>query len=74
MVAGFLTYISVYDPLTGEGTVVFEYFTASLPSVVVTAIVYWVLSVCWIQPQGLGGYASAKKSRALDVADREIGF
>lgn len=74
VVAGFLTYISVYDPLTGEGTVVFEYFTASLPSVVVTAIVYWVLSVCWIQPQGLGGYASAKKSRALDVADREIGF
>jgi NCS1 family nucleobase:cation symporter-1 len=74
VVAGFATYLGVYDPITGEGTVVFEYFTASLPSVVVTAVVYWVLSVCWVKPQGLGGYPSAKNSRHAEVEPNDIGF
>lgn len=74
VVLGFVTYLGVYDPITGEGTWVFEHFTASLPSVVVTAVVYWVLSVCWVKPQGLGGYPRAAKSRSVEVADSEIGF
>ncbi|WP_197375589.1 cytosine permease [Mycolicibacterium baixiangningiae] len=71
---GIASYLAIYDPVSGESHVVFEYLTASAPAFVISAVVYWVLMVAWVIPSGRGGYPSAKSPRHVEVATNEIGF
>lgn len=75
VVMGIITYLSIYDPLTGEShSVVFEYMTATIPAVVVSAVAYWVLVICFVIPRGRGGYPSAKSAQHTEVNSGEIDF
>ncbi|MGE2832554.1 cytosine permease [Mycobacterium sp. SMC-4] len=75
LIAGIATYLWMYNPLTGEaGVGAFEYLTATIPTMAVSALLYWVLSVCWVIPSGLGGYPTCKAPRHVDVETHEIGL
>jgi len=58
MVAGFLVYIYLLDPLTYESHSPYEYLTASLPTAVVAGIVYLILTKLIVQPAKKGGYGN----------------
>lgn len=72
IVVGIGVYLAIYDPVSGEHGVVFQYVTASLPSFLSAAIVYWLLTVCVVIPRGLGGYPSGRSSRAVEVAPEDV--
>lgn len=56
MAAGCATYVVLLDPLTYESHGPYAFTTASLPSVLVAAVVYGLLTRLWIMPAGKGGY------------------
>ncbi|MGE2717858.1 cytosine permease [Mycolicibacterium litorale] len=74
IVVGIATYLWFYDPVSGESSAMFEYLTASIPSIVVSGAVYWLLVVCVVKPAGLGGYPSARTQKHAEVEPHEIGF
>lgn len=62
MLVGMFTYWLLLDPVTYENRLiladvnVFQWTTASIASVVVTAIAYWLLTRLIVIPMGKGGY------------------
>ncbi len=56
MVAGFLTYLYLLNPISYESHSPYEYLTASLPTAVVSALVYLVVTALVVKPAGKGGY------------------
>lgn len=56
MVAGFVTYVYLLDPITYSSRSPYELLTASLPAAVVGGIVFWVITVAVVKPAGRGGY------------------
>jgi NCS1 family nucleobase:cation symporter-1 len=61
--AGMLTYWLLLDPVTYENRLIFndinlfQWLSASIPTIVVTGIVFWVLTRFLVIPQHKGGYA-----------------
>lgn len=53
--AGCATYVALLNPLTYESAAVYRYLTASLPALLVAALVYFLLSLVVIA-RGRGGY------------------
>jgi len=60
--AGFFTYWYLLDPVTyvSHNTEMFKWLSASLPSIVVSGIVYWILTRLVIIPAGKGGYKATE--------------
>ncbi|GAB6403126.1 purine-cytosine permease family protein [Pseudomonas sp. MHK4] len=56
MAAGCATYVGLLDPLTYESHGPYAFTTASLPSVLVAALVYCIVTHLWVRPAGKGGY------------------
>lgn len=56
MAGGCATYIGLLDPLTYESSGPYAFTTASLPSVLVAGLIYYVVTLCWVRPAGKGGY------------------
>jgi NCS1 family nucleobase:cation symporter-1 len=56
MLVGFVAYIYLLDPISYVSRWPYQYLTASLPTALVSALVYWVVTRVWVMPQGLGGY------------------
>ncbi|WP_219632705.1 purine-cytosine permease family protein [Haloechinothrix aidingensis] len=74
--AGSLTYYLLLDPVTFESAEAFRYLTASVPSLVVTAVLHAALTVLWVARAGKGGYgpptgAAASVPAGPDAADTE---
>jgi NCS1 family nucleobase:cation symporter-1 len=59
--AGVALYLYLLDPVTYESRAPFQYLTASLPSIVVAALVYWLGARLVLQPLGVGGYARSRR-------------
>ena len=57
--AGAVFYLVIYNPVTLTTLPVFSYITASLPSAIVGAVVYYVLARVLYVRRGIGGYAPA---------------
>ncbi|MBJ2119511.1 cytosine permease [Arthrobacter sp. MSA 4-2] len=57
--AGAFFYLVIYNPVTLTTLPVFSYITASLPSAIVGAVVYYVLARVLYVRRGIGGYAPA---------------
>jgi len=55
--AGCATYVALLNPLTYESAAVYRYVTASLPALLVAALVYFLLSLV-VRARGRGGYGS----------------
>lgn len=55
---GFFTYWYLLDPVTyvSHNTTAFKWLSASIPSLIVTGIVYAILTVILVKPLGKGGY------------------
>jgi NCS1 family nucleobase:cation symporter-1 len=53
--AGCATYVALLNPLTYESAAVYRYLTASLPALLVAALVYFLLSLV-VSARGRGGY------------------
>ena len=68
--AGFFTYWYLLDPVTyvSHNTEVFKWLSASLPSVVVSGFVYWILTRLVVIPAGKGGYRQATPSASAPSA------
>jgi NCS1 family nucleobase:cation symporter-1 len=58
MGVGLVAYIYLLDPLSYASRWPYQYLTASLPTALVSALVYWVATRRWVAPRGLGGYES----------------
>lgn len=58
MAAGFCTYIYLLNPITYESRFPYEYISASLPTVVVAGLVYYLVTRLVVMPAGKGGYRS----------------
>lgn len=56
---GVATYLYLLDPVSYVSRPPFEYLTASIPTVLVSAAAYWIGTVLFTRPRGLGGYAPA---------------
>ena len=56
--AGFFTYWYLLDPVTyvSHNTTAFKWLSASIPSLIITGIVYAILTVILVKPLGKGGY------------------
>lgn len=47
IIAGCAAYLLLLDPVTFESQPLFQFTTASLPAIVVSGLVYWILSLVW---------------------------
>jgi NCS1 family nucleobase:cation symporter-1 len=56
MVAGFVTYLYLLNPVTYASRSPYEFLTASLPTAVVAGIVYAAVTLLINKPAGKGGY------------------
>jgi NCS1 family nucleobase:cation symporter-1 len=56
MLAGVVVYIYLLDPLNYISRWPYPYLTASLPTALLSAAVYWLVTRFWVAPRGLGGY------------------
>ncbi len=68
--AGFFTYWYLLDPVTylSHNTELFKWVSASIPSVIVSGVVYWVLTRLIIIPAGKGGYREPRKTGSQSPA------
>ncbi len=58
LAAGFITYLSLLNPLTYESAWPYELTTASIPAAVIAALVYSFITVALNKRYGKGGYAA----------------
>lgn len=68
---GSVMYFSLYDPLTLQAPTVFRYLGASVPVIVLSSSLYYVLMRFLVVPCGIGGYAvrwGATSSMATKVS------
>jgi NCS1 family nucleobase:cation symporter-1 len=70
LAAGVAAYIYLLDPITYVYRTPFEYVTASLPSALVSAVVYTLGTLIFLAPRGIGGYG--RGDRALQAASLTI--
>ena len=56
MAAGFATYLYLLNPVSYASRSPYEYLTASLPTAVISGLVYWLVTVAVVKPAGKGGY------------------
>lgn len=56
MLAGFSTYLYLLNPVTYASRAPYDVLTASLPTAVVSGIVYAVVTLVVVKPAGKGGY------------------
>lgn len=56
MVAGFVTYVYLLNPLSYVSRTPYEILTASLPAALAGGVVYWLATVLWTRAKGMGGY------------------
>jgi nucleobase:cation symporter-1, NCS1 family len=56
LIAGFLTYIYLLNPVSYTSNAPYQYLTASLPTCFVGGLVYWLVTKFVCIPQGWGGY------------------
>ena len=56
MIAGFITYLYLLDPITYQSNEPYQYITATLPTMFVSAVLYWIITKWFIIPKGWGGY------------------
>ena len=62
--AGVVTYIYLLDPVTYLSRAPFQYTTASIPSIVVAGVVYWLGAKLVLQPLRRGGYGRLQQAPA----------
>jgi len=58
MLFGLVVYIVLLDPLSYVSHWPYQYLTASLPTALASALVYWAVTRGCVIPRGLGGYDS----------------
>lgn len=56
---GFVIYYWLLNPVTYAQHFPFKWISASVPTIIVTGFIYWVLTKFWIMRVGKGGYAKA---------------
>lgn len=67
---GFATYLYLLDPVNYTSRSPYQYVSASIPSFVASALVYWVLTRLVVIPAGRGGYAASRSGdRGLRAQD-----
>jgi purine-cytosine permease-like protein len=71
---GLWFYVRLYDPVTMTSARVFRYCGATLPTVLASGVLYWILMRLFVIPAGRGGYpaASAARDRAARAADEDF--
>ncbi|MEH7009340.1 cytosine permease [Neobacillus niacini] len=63
LLSGFITYFYLLNPLTYESRVPYQYLTATLPTMAVGAVVYWLVTRFVIIPLGWGGYTKNSEKK-----------
>jgi nucleobase:cation symporter-1, NCS1 family len=58
MLAGFVTYVYLLNPVSYASNAPYQYLTASLPTCFVGGLVYWLVTKFVCMPLGWGGYDS----------------
>jgi nucleobase:cation symporter-1, NCS1 family len=56
MAGGFIVYNYLLNPISYASHTPYEYLTASLPTAVISGILYWIVTVAVVKPAGKGGY------------------
>jgi nucleobase:cation symporter-1, NCS1 family len=56
LVAGFFTYTYLLNPVSYESAAIFKYVSASIPAVIVSMIVYYVITKLFIEKSSIGDY------------------
>jgi len=71
LLAGFMTYVYLLDPVSYVSHDPFKYVTASVPSAVVAAAVYAIVTVAAVRPAGRGGYLPGYEGARVPAAAAE---
>jgi NCS1 family nucleobase:cation symporter-1 len=61
VVAGFMTYLSLLNPITYEVKSIFAFTTATIPSILMAGVVYFIFTKLIVQPAHKGGYHTTPK-------------
>jgi cytosine/uracil/thiamine/allantoin permease len=64
-------YLTLYDPVSLSTRPLFQYLGASLPTIVLSGLAYWVAVKCIVQPAGKGAYRSAAGAATRAVTGRD---
>jgi NCS1 family nucleobase:cation symporter-1 len=62
MAAGFVTYLYLLNPVSYASRPPYDWLTASLPTAVISGVVYWLVTVLVVRRAGLGGYGRSAGS------------
>ncbi|OAV62436.1 hypothetical protein A6F49_06935 [Enteractinococcus helveticum] len=65
--SGVLVYLYLLDPITYESRTPFEFMTATIPTVIVAGLIYWLGTKLLLVPQGKGEYKTVKKINSNPV-------
>lgn len=57
MIAGFVTYLYLLDPITYQSHAPYQYVTATIPTMFAGALVYWSVTKWFVIPKRWGGYS-----------------
>lgn len=69
LLAGFLTYLALLEPLGQTPSAAFRYLSASLPAVAVAFSIHLALSHIITIPAGRGGYLAATRDKSVEPAE-----
>jgi len=58
VIAGFLCYTNLLNPVTYESAAMFKYLSASVPALLVSAVIYYVISKLFLVNSKVGDYAN----------------
>ncbi|GIN19767.1 purine-cytosine permease family protein [Siminovitchia fordii] len=54
-------YFLILDPISFEGSIFFDYASATLPAMLLAGILYYVITKLFVIPKGMGGYDIPEK-------------
>lgn len=69
---GFGFYNLLYNPVTAEYTQAFTYMTASVPTVLLCAVLYYLVMKLAVLPRSVGGYRDNDQDAYAEVSDDEL--
>lgn len=67
LIVGFMTYVSLLNPITYEVNGLFAYITASVPSILVSGLAYYIFTKLFVQPAKKGGYYEVSGHRTTQA-------
>lgn len=72
LIVATVSYFLILNPISLEGASLFNYLSATLPAMVIAGFVYYLITVAFVIPKGLGGYQASRQEKGLVENKKEL--